>query len=106
VWGFWVAVAWAISSSCGSRPAPNTAAPAASDLPAPEVPQAQPHSPEPLPLAEHTMAPRPAPAPDPALEEWLTLCGRGEKALHEVAQALAEQRAEAGELPELEWTLF
>lgn len=95
----------ALGACGGQQPAAAPPETRALERPSPDpAPTKPPPAPE-VDWAETTASPRPAPPSDPALAEWLAPCGPGEQALHEVAQAVAEQRDAAGAPPELEWTL-
>lgn len=104
----WVALlALCLAGACGGKTPPGGVPPALKERPPPSPPDAETtleteSDPD---WAEITTSPRLAAPPDPALAQWLDLCGTGEQTLHDVAQAVAEYRDAEGEPPELEWTL-
>lgn len=106
-----------LGGGCGPRqgeppqglPPPATDAPGAphpSAAAAPSGPAPRAASPRQQPWAGVTVSPRPAAPGDPALGEWLSLCGDGDAALHEVARAVALHRDRRGAPPDLEWTTY
>lgn len=99
-----------VLSACGGSRGPTPTAelpPAAATKPVADTSAGALHSSPALDedWVERTSSPRPAPPPDPALVEWLALCGRGEEPLHEVAQEVAAHWDAEGELPLPEWTV-
>jgi uncharacterized protein YkwD len=59
-----------------------------------------------LPWANQTYSPQPGAAPDPFLEQAESGCGRGDAALHDVAQFIAELHQKEGEAPNLDVAKF
>lgn len=102
-----------LSSSCGgsqgeteippSKPAPlQTSKDGADD----ETSTAEEGNEPALPWAKETYSPRPGSTPEPLLERAEAACGRGDAALHEVAQLVAEFHAKEGQAPSLDVTKF
>lgn len=54
------------------------------------------------PWADQTVSPRPGSPPDPELDALVAACGKGDVALHEVAQLIANAEAETGEAPSMD----
>lgn len=59
-----------------------------------------------LPWARQTYSPRPGATPEPTLEKAETACGKGDAALHEVAELIAQAHVTEGSAPNLDSTKF
>jgi len=59
-----------------------------------------------MPWAKETYSPRPGSTPEPLLEEAASTCGRGDVALHQVAQLLAEKKDKGDHVKSVELAGF
>lgn len=100
------ALLWALSAaSCHTSPATNASGGPTSSTESTDTSESAPLSLS-LAWADSTFSPRPGSNPDPDLDLLVAVCGRGDSALHEVAQAIAESHADTQGEPNLDWVNF